>query len=412
MVEVQKRKLHFILTRLPYPPVGGDRLKSYNLIKILSRHFNLHIVIITDEKDSDENTEFLTKYSAHFQIFHFPKWRFLFNASFAFLGNEPLQSKYYQFSKVERYLKKHIDQDDLLICCLIRTAAYSFKYPNVKLLDIVDSISINYNRSIEKVESFFWKLIYRFEMPRVEAYEKKCLQKFDSTFFVNSFEAEHWSKFGNVAWVPNGVNPDILNYHFFPDNKYKKVITFFGKMDYQPNVDAVKWFIERCLPYVDKAYSFLIVGSNPCKIITRLAAKHDRVSYTGFVTDPYFILASSAMVIAPMQTGGGIQNKILESMALGCIVVTTSLGGNPIKGAINGEHLLIEDDPYKMAQVINEVLTDPGSFDYMGKNAKAFIRQNFTWDIYETRLLSLISSLGVKVATEAMSYKLQDSEQS
>ena len=112
---------------------------------------------------------------------------------------------------------------------------------------------------------------------------------------------------------------------------------------------------------------------------------------TGFLEDPYVILNSCFCVIAPMQTGGGIQNKVLETMALGKVNVLTTYGAKPIKGATTNEHFIVRDSPTLMAVVINDIYMFPNKYNIIGKNAKKLILENYTWAAYESSLLRHLS---------------------
>ncbi|KAA0257637.1 glycosyltransferase [Deferribacter autotrophicus] len=351
----KKKKVLFITSRLPYPPIGGDKLKSFNLLKILAKYFDVYLITITNEILNDTIKKELEKYSVSLKVFTKPKYLFYLN-TLKFLFNDlPLQVNYYYFGDVKNYINNMLYEVDFAISTLIRTSKYLDYFNKPKYLDMVDSIALNYQRSKDNVKSFFWKTIYKIEIDRLFNYEKMCIKNFNSTFLVNKYEAEYWSKFGNTTWIPNGVNEEIFEYNKLND-KYRNYVAFFGKMDYQPNIDAVLWFTENVVPHLNKEIKFIIVGANPSKHVLRLSKKYTNIEVTGFINDPYEILNSSIAVIAPMQTGGGIQNKILESMALGTINIVSTLAAKPIIGAKHNEHLIVCDDPKEMAYLINTIL--------------------------------------------------------
>ncbi|KOR31929.1 hypothetical protein TI05_10495 [Achromatium sp. WMS3] len=159
-------------------------------------------------------------------------------------------------------------------------------------------------------------------------------------------------------------------------------------MDYQPNIDAVCWFMENVFDKLDKNIKCVIVGINPVDKIKEM--QNSRIKVTGFIDDPYSILNSCFAIIAPMQTGGGIQNKILETMALGKITITTTLGASPIVGAKDNEHLIIEDDPDKMAHKINEVFKNKIKFCNIEKKSKKLMQDSYTWNSYQNILKKMI----------------------
>jgi glycosyltransferase involved in cell wall biosynthesis len=385
----RKKKCLLILSRIPYPPVGGDRLKSYHLIGILSKHYDLNVIVITDESaNQPEAKQFLEKHTESYKIFSFPKYRFYLNALRGVLGREPLQVAYYFFGEVKRYVDSQMASSDFVIANLIRTAKYVLQTHKPKFLDIVDSIAINYRNAIDKVSSVFWKSIYKIEAPRISAFEEECIRRFNATFFVNKTESEYWKDKGKVRWIPNGVNPKLFKYNNTND-KYSNVIVFFGKMDYQPNIDAVVWYMNNVHSLVNKDVLLYIVGIHPTAAVYRFMKENSNVVVTGFIDDPYEIIKSALAVIAPMQTGAGIQNKILESMALEKIVITTSLAAQPIVGAQNKVHLLIADEPAQFAEYINELHQNGEVYKEIAQNAGRLVA-DYSWNRYEISLNALI----------------------
>jgi len=163
-------------------------------------------------------------------------------------------------------------------------------------------------------------------------------------------------------------------------------------MDYQPNIDAVLWFVANVLPRLDQNLTFGIVGAYPTKKVKSLERKYKNVVVTGFVEDPYEIVKSSLCVVAPMQTGGGIQNKVLESMALGTINIVSSLAAKPI-AARNTEEFLVIDDPVDIALTINDIYKNPEKYVHIKEKSREYIKANFTWSIYERKIIDVIKSV-------------------
>ena len=165
-------------------------------------------------------------------------------------------------------------------------------------------------------------------------------------------------------------------------------VGFLGAMFYQPNIDAVKWFAKNVFPYLPLGTKFYIIGGKPAESVLKLQKENPNIIVTGFVEDPYLILNSVDCVVAPMQTGGGIQNKILEAMALGQIVVTTSIGAKPIVHVVDGKHLIVEDEPLKMADSISKIIQTKYLYEQIGLNAKELILKYYSWQDYETKLMT------------------------
>jgi glycosyltransferase involved in cell wall biosynthesis len=274
---------------------------------------------------------------------------------------------------------------------LIRTAKYVMDLEKPKILEMTDAISLNYKKSLQKTTSLKWKLIYKIEYPRLVKFEKKCARVFNKTLLVNKEEAEYLDYDKKIVWLPNGVSERLLTYEK-KNPRYKNCICFYGKMNYQPNIDAVMWFVENVLPRLNEEIKFCIVGTNPTNKIKKLEKKYHNVIVTGFVQDPYEILKSCLCVVAPMQTGAGIQNKVLESMALGTVNIVSSLSAKPI-GAKSYEHFIIEDNPKKIAEIIHDIYSGSKKYESIKLRSRKYIKNNFTWDIYEDKLIEIIEKL-------------------
>jgi glycosyltransferase involved in cell wall biosynthesis len=386
------KSILFLTSRLPYPPIGGDRLKSYWLLKILTKHYRVHLVSIAEQEVPDEFYEWAKEIGLSFKIFQKTKHQFFFSSLKGLVNKLPLQVNYYYFTDVQHYVNEIYQSYDLLFSVLIRTARYVINKEKPKILEITDSIGLNYTRSKRKTYSAKWKILYTIEGQRLLNFERHCIEKFDKTLFVNRIEREFFKLPHKTEWLPNGVDENLLTYEK-QDDKYRNYVAFFGKMNAQPNVDAVLWFTKNVLPYLNKNIRFIIVGAYPTKDIKNLTKKYKNVEITGFTEDPYIILKSSLCVVSPMQTGGGIQNKILESMALGNVNIVSSLAKKAIVGAEHKKHLFVCDDPREIATIINQIYVDPLQFETLKRNAREFIRRNYTWSVYEKRLLEIINNV-------------------
>ena len=388
---MNKKKILFLTSRLPYPPIGGDRLKNFWLLKILSKYFHVHLVSIADQEIPNEFLNWAKDLGITYEIFRKKKWEFYKNA-FKFVFNKlPIQVNYYYFSDIQRYIDSIYNNFDLTFTTLIRTAQYVIDKNKPKILDMADSIALNYKRSKENTKSIKWKILHHLEANRLLEYEKICISKFDKTLFFNEEEKEFFNGLQKTPWIPHGVNEELLKYEK-KNQAYKNCVVFFGKMDYQPNIDAVLWFSENVLPLLNKNIRFCVVGAYPTSAVRELEKKYDNVAITGYVEDPYEILKSSICVVAPMQTGGGIQNKILESMALGTVNIVSSKAAKPIK-AKDKEHFLVVDNPKEMAKTINDIYNNPEKYNYLKVNSREYIKNNFTWSIYEQKLLQIIEEV-------------------
>ncbi len=397
-----KKKCVLLLSRTPAPTISGYKIKTYNLVKMLSDLFDLTVIIVTDEAENEENIAFLEKYSKHYVFFTFPKWKFYWNALKALLfKSNPLQVSYYKFNSVHKKIASTISDADVIVPSLTRTTEYVLNQPqksnSLIIFDAVDSYALGYKRAINKTKSFLWKNIYSIESNRLHKYEKKIVSQANVTLLVNEEETDYWKKYGNCVLMPNGVKEELYDYNLIdtPEN----AVAFFGKMDYPPNIDAVKWYAKNVLPFLPSEIKLYIVGGSPSKSILKLAKQHKNIEVTGFLDDPYKLLSKCLAVIAPMHTGGGIQNKVLETMALGQVNILSSLAAKPI-GGIHKKHFLIAETPEEHIDFINLMHSNPSLRHEIGINARSLIKQNFSWKKNKERLKEIVEQQFANQNTE------------
>jgi glycosyltransferase involved in cell wall biosynthesis len=388
-----KKKCLLILPRNIFPVVSGYSNHRKNAVGILHRYYYLSVVIISHKQISEEERLFLENNSDYFQYILIPRWRHILGALAAIVSSLPIQVGYFYFSRVQRIVDNLLPNQDIVIGSLIRTMKYLQNVPSdCKIIfDMIDSIGLNYQRSVKKVHSPFWKLIYQFEASRLLNYEAYWVKHAWATMFFNKYECDYWCNYGNACLLPHGVNDKVLCYDTI-DPRYAGSVAFIGKMDYQPNIDAVQWYITNVHKHIGSMIPFIIVGAYPTHEIISLARYNTNITVTGFIEDPFVIIHSAMVVVAPMQTGAGIQNKVLESMALGAVNILTALAADPIIGGINGEHFLIADSPSEFYDIILDIFKQPDRYKRIKQSAREFIIKNYTWDKYEKEYIKAIDT--------------------
>mgnify|MGYP001098705766 CR=1 FL=1 len=385
-----RKRVLLVIPRFPYPLIGGDRIKNHNLIKILNKHYDLDVVTISYENYFAETERFLAENTTSYRIFKYPIWKFYRNTLRALINFKPLQVNFFYFPEVKRYIDERAKDVDLIIACWVRTAEYVHDKNLPKILDMADSYAFNYKNSYKKATSLFWKMIYLVELPLLYRYEKKMLQIFDRALLFNKREIAFLNS-PKALWIPHGVNDALLNYETV-DLRYSKYISFFGKMDYRSNVEAVLWFVKNVFFHLPEDIKFQIIGAFPTKEILNLQKLSSRIEVRGYVDDPYVMLKSSLCNIAPMQIGGGIQNKILEAMAVGSLVVTSSFSAYPIAKQ-DDNVFIIADSPIEWINTIVDIYNNPQKYEQVRRNAREYIKQNFTWEIFEKYYINVIEEV-------------------
>ena len=398
-----------LLPRRVFPVVSGYSLKNYNLIGILSKKYRLTVGVISAEDLTAEEQDYYDSLGVRWFVHRIPKWKSLAHTAAGLFSVRPLQLSYYYDPALQRRVDREAKRADILIAALIRTREYFRKWEGKKVLvfDMVDSIAMNYARSEAATRSLFWKSIYRVEGKRLAAFEKRWVRDSSVTFLFNPGERDALAGYGKVVCLPHGVSDSLFTYGK-KDPAYAGAAGFMGKMDYQPNVDAVLWYLENVHAKIGREVPFVIIGAYPTEEVKRAAARYPNVTVTGFVEDPYLYANSCMAMVAPMQSGGGIQNKVLEGMALGKVNLVSKLAAAALEGLGRNRELILADRPGDYIRVLKDMKkaaeeqkqpaprqngpegpqtgnqTGKRLYDYdaVGKAAREYIRARYTWQSY------------------------------
>ncbi|MBC7864764.1 MAG: glycosyltransferase, partial [Bacteroidia bacterium] len=335
--------------------------------------------------------EVLKKYCKEVHVVNISKIRILFNLMNAFFNGTPLQVGYFYNSSIQKKFSAFAEKvkPDRIYCQLIRTAKFIEGRKEKKVLDYMDVFSKGIERRIDKV-SFPLKAIFKMEGKRLLRFEEEVFGWFDERTIIteqdrNLIPAKENKK---IHIVPNGVDMD-----FFQPQSLKKEfdILFNGNMSYPPNVEAVVFLCEKVLPILKKknpAIKILISGTKPTAKV--LSLKSENVFVSGWVDDVRENFAKSKILVAPMQSSIGLQNKLLEGMAMGIPCLTTSLANNALK-AEKGKEILVADTPEIFAENIFFLLENNAFYNTIVANAFGFIQKNFSWQTINQKLAEIIS---------------------
>jgi len=202
----------------------------------------------------------------------------------------------------------------------------------------------------------------------------------------------------DVTIVPNAV--DVATYtsnDIQPSRLPPRSLIFTGKMDFRPNVDAVLWFCQEVLPQIRRKLPdarFYIVGQSPHRRVLRLA-DDPAVTVTGYVDDVRSYIAGACVYVVPLRIGGGTRLKVLEAMAMGKPIVSTSLGCEGFEGLETGQELSLADTQDDFAQRVIELLGDASRREKLGQAARRFVEQRYDWRLIVPRLEQIYEKLDV-----------------
>ena len=383
-----------ILPRPIFPLISGYSNKNYNLIDGLSKQYNLTLIILISQNLCAEEIAFYEKRVCNVSCFLITKREKYIGSIKSLFSRKPLQVGYYYRKEIANQITQQSDNMDIAIAALVRTIKYLDDISSgcKKVFDMVDSIGLNYINSLHETSSVFWRLLYMIEGRRLLKYEKEKVKTSDCTFFISEKERKYYQQYGKTVWLPHGVKESLFIYDKF-DASNSKSIAFIGKMDYQPNIDAVKWYVKNVHSRIADQVPFIIIGANPTEEILDLGKKYPNITITGYCEDPYIYLYSAMAVVAPMLTGGGIQNKVLEGMALGKINILTSLAAEPITGAEDKKHYLVANTAEDYCSVIKNIVSNQDEYKDIGIEARKFIQNNFTWRAYNNSYISALEEM-------------------
>ncbi len=373
-------KILFLTSRLPFPPIGGDKLRTFNFLKYLKQKYEVTLISFIENETELQNISEYRKYYDKLISVTLPKVNSYKNTFFGLFSSKPLQIHYYNSDKMRREMENELKNGyDVVFSHLIRMAQYLPESEGIKkVVDFTDAISLNYERS-KKFRKGLFSVINYVEAKRVYHYEQSVIKKSSRSIVISEIDADFLRNEQNkdkIKIVANGVDLDMFQFYTGP---YKtNQICFVGNMRTFPNTDAVNYFVKSVFPKLKKVnedLKFYIVGNEPPAEIWNLHNDKD-IIVTGFVESVVPYITDSAVLIAPMRVGAGIQNKILEAMALGTPVVTTSIGAE----GLNNDMALIGDTPEELSDKIFSLMNDVGLRKEKARKGREYIEENFRWE--------------------------------
>ena len=389
MMKPSMKKILVLYSRMPYPLIGGDRIRIYYTGKTLSRKYKVDLVCLNEGEVREEHKKKLKEIFNEVTIFPYSPYRFRWNALKGVVSKKPLQVHYYRFKKMQKWIDNNYRNYDLVFANHIRMVEYLKNVDCPKIVDLHDAISMNYLEAARRVRGL-WKAIYWMEKGRVLPYEVKTVDEFARSFIVSNIDRDYLIQRGageeKIITIPVAVKDEVIDRSY--QAKEEDQIVFFAKLDTLPNRDAAVYFAKEIFPLIRKkngSLKFIIVGARPPREVLRLEGIAG-IRVTGFVEDPYDFIDSCKVFVVPLRFGAGIQNKLLEAMALGKPVVTTSLAAKAIKGK-DGKHFLVADGPIEMANRILQLLQDKAKRESLGEEARALIEREYTWRTVGQKLL-------------------------
>jgi sugar transferase (PEP-CTERM/EpsH1 system associated) len=399
------QSLIFISHRIPYPPDRGEKIRGWNLIQHLAKHYRLFLGCLIDDPADWQHTERLRALCTGFAAFGIDKrWQKL-RALARLRPGRPLMLDYYGHPGLHRWTRDIFTREAIDIAYIYSTAMAPYALHTRDAANggprrILDMQDIDSEKWTQYARGAGWpmRLIWAREGRTLLAYERFAAMQCERTLFVTEQETLRFGELvpearDRIDWLEQGVDLERFSPAQVLENPYADAspsIVLTGNMDYWPNADAAIWFAREILPLLRQrapAPRFVIVGANPTPEVQALAELPD-VRVTGRVTDVRPYVAHAAVVVAPLRIARGIQNKVLEGMAMGRPVVASPPAFEGVH-AQAGRDLLVADGAQAFTETIMAVLD--GKHSSLGAAARLAMESHYAWSAVLARLDGLLA---------------------
>jgi len=368
-------RIFFIGQRVPFPPDRGDKITTYNEIRHLSTKHEVHVFCLADGRRDLDNIPGLRRYAKSVTAVPVVGWASKLRALDAMLAGKPLSVAAFNEAKLHDGVTRKFSelQPDLIIVYSCNVAQYAEHFPQVpRIMQFAELDSSRWGQFARR-SRLPMRWVYALEERRFFAYERHIARSFSHALVCTAAEQRDFERLipgAPVSLVGNGVDLDYFRSTGVA--KRSGSIVFTGVMDYFPNIDAVVWFCDEVLPIVQQQIpgaGLTICGSRPAAAVRRLA-KRRGVTVTGRVPDTRPYMDEAELFIAPMRMARGIQNKLLEALAMGlpCVASQTAARGTVVQ---DGEGILAADDPEVFAEHVVRLLRDGAFRAAMASKARA-----------------------------------------
>ncbi len=373
-------KIAAFLPRMPWPLDKGDKLRAYHLLKGLARNHELFLFALHEGKDPREGIEILRGFCRELQVERLGTRSRALGLGRALAKGWPLQAGYfYHPALVEKwraFVSTHRPEKSFYQ--LIRSLPYmraAAEIPSV--IDYQDAFSLSMARlAAESRPPKKW--VWQREARKVAEFEKEAQKLSTRQIIISEQDRQNLplDQRNQIHVVSNGIDLD----NFKPRESEKDIdILFAGNMSYLPNITAARYLVEKIMPIIWELRpksKVAIVGTHPVHAVRQLAGKN--VVVTGFVKDISSWYARSRMLLAPMQTGAGLQNKILEAMAMELPAIVSDIAAKGLPEQAR-ELVLVEQSPKGYAESVIELLNEENYAGMLGHQGRKYVLAHHDW---------------------------------
>jgi sugar transferase (PEP-CTERM/EpsH1 system associated) len=380
----------YLVHRVPYPPDKGDKIRSYHLLKHLSQRYRIHLGTFIDDEGDWKYCDKVKELCGETCFVNLSPRTARVRSLRGFFSGQPLTLPYYWDRDLQTWVN-HILETRPISHILVFSSAMAQYVSQGRLAHrVIDFVDIDSDKWMQYANTRSWPMnwIYGRESKLLLGYERQIAKDFDSATFVSEAEADLFGQLSpesasKVTYFNNGVDADYFSPHRYYVNPYSagvKTLVFTGAMDYWANVDAVDWFARRIFPHIraqSPEIEFHIVGARPAAAVLALASLPG-VTVTGSVPDVRPFLAHAFLAVAPLRIARGIQNKVLEAMAMEKIAVVSPQAMAGIS-ARSGKELFVASGESEFVSQILALLQDGSDLD-TGAAARNHVLESYSWE--------------------------------
>lgn len=390
------KRLLFISHRLPFPPDKGERVRAYQEIRALSKSFEVTVAALAHSDEDYKAAEQLEMEGCRVLLARGGGKLGLARGAWRLLRGGSVTEGYFSSRFMHNLLKRerlHASFDIVLAYCSSMLQFAMAVPASVRVVDMVDADSAKWE-TYAKTVHWALKPLYQLEARAIRRLELGAIERCDAVAIVSQAEARALhSGSSKVTVVGNGVDTEYFSPSEAPPEGETSIV-FTGTMDYWPNVAGVCWFVRQVWPEIKKRRpeaTFIIVGRNPVRSVRKLS-RVSGVQVTGSVPDVRPYLAAAGVVVCPLKFAPGVQNKILEAMAMGRAVIASPAALSGLDVEV-GKDLLQADAKVQWQEQIVQILTDQDHREQMGRDARSCVEVKYTWPGQMRSFVSLCTSL-------------------
>lgn len=385
--------------RLPYPPWTGDRVRAFHIARYLSKYHHLTVASPLEDRGELEAAQKLQKLIPDLEYALLSNLRRRVSALVGLVRPLPLSVSYFASRPLASRMRQRLRQEtfDLIYVSCSSMAQYVTGCTVPTMMDFIDVDSDKWKQYAGKaLPPMAW--LYSLEARRLRRFECEVARRACVVIFATQIEQAIFREIASdvqTVVIPNGVDTEYFCPSQEPRDQVPTVI-FTGALDYPPNIEGICHFSQTILPLVRRripAVRFLIVGRHPCRRVLRLN-RLPGITVVGAVPDVRPYMRKAHVAVVPLRIARGIQNKILEAMAMEMPVVASPKPAQGITAEVNVEWF-VEDSPESFADQVIRLLHDSAVRSQVGRRARDFVKERHSWQ----QILPDVASLVEDVAT-------------